>query len=296
MPNWNEVLREIQEAQRAVDNVRRRYLGQLQQHTGRNVIAYYSGFLSKPSVPSGIQDEDKNGFMMAVHKLDKKLGLDLILHTEGGEISATHSLVNYLQQIFGTNIRTIVPQIAMSAGTMIACCSREILMGKHSNLGPIDPQIRGAPAYGIVLEFKRAFREVKRDPDKIAVWEPIIRQYRPSFLTTCENAIKWSNSFVAQQLRDVMFAGEADARAKAKKVVQGLAHYKKNRTHARHIHFDECVKLGLKVTAIESDNALQDLVLTVHHCYMHTLMNSQAYKIIENHKGIAFIKNQVAVP
>ena len=37
----------------------------------------------------------------------------------------------------------------------------------------------------------------------------------------------------------------------------------------------------------------QDLVLTVHHCYMHTLGNSAAYKIIENHKGKAIVKQQV---
>ena len=40
---------------------------------------------------------------------------------------------------------------------------------------------------------------------------------------------------------------------------------------------------------------LQDLVLTVHHCYMNLLMNSAAYKIIENQNGIALIKN-VQVP
>ena len=41
-------------------------------HTDRNVIAYYSGFLSKPGIVGlEINDEDKNGFMMAVHRLDR---------------------------------------------------------------------------------------------------------------------------------------------------------------------------------------------------------------------------------
>jgi hypothetical protein len=34
---------------------------------------------------------------------------------------------------------------------------------------------------------------------------------------------------------------------------------------------------------------LQDAVLTVHHCYMHTFSNSQAIKIIENDQGNALI-------
>jgi hypothetical protein len=34
----------------------------------------------------------------------------------------------------------------------------------------------------------------------------------------------------------------------------------------------------------------QDLVLTVHHCYMHFLMNTNAFKIIENHLGVGMSK------
>ena len=52
------------------------------------------------------------------------------------------SLVDYLYSMFGKDIRVIVPQISMSAGTMIALASKEIMMGKHSNLGPIDPQVQ----------------------------------------------------------------------------------------------------------------------------------------------------------
>ena len=127
MPNWHEVFGEIQAAQQQGANaqtvVRHKYLKALHQHTGRNVIAYYSGWLSKGGIQlSEINDEDKNGFMTTVHKLDKTIGLDLILHTPGGGIAATQSIVTYLQKLFGKNIRAIVPQIAMSAGTIMACC------------------------------------------------------------------------------------------------------------------------------------------------------------------------------
>jgi hypothetical protein len=299
MPNWNDVLNDIVKRQQdhslrtqlALDDVRREHLSNLQKHTGRNVIAYYSGFLSKPNInQTEINDEDKNGFMMAVHRLDRKLGLDLIIHTPGGDIAAAESLVNYLHQMFGTDIRAIVPQIAMSAGTMLACSCKTIVMGAHSNLGPIDPWVRGVPALVVVSEFKKAFREIKKDADKVAVWAPIITQYRPTFLSQCEHAIIWSRNFVAQQLKDTMFAGEPDAPLKAKKIVNRLSNYNQNRTHSRHIHIDECIAMGLKVGRIEMNNDFQDLLLTVHHCYMHTMMNSPAFKIIENHLGTAFVK------
>jgi hypothetical protein len=89
-----------------------------------------------------------------------------------------------------------------------------------------------------------------------------------------------------------MFAGHAHARKKAKAVVRKLTDYSGNKTHERHIHFDECEAMGLAVKEIESDQELQDLVLTVHHCYMHIFMNTPAFKVIENHLGAALIKQQ----
>jgi ATP-dependent protease ClpP protease subunit len=304
MPNWNEVFLEIQTAaaqslnaaNNAANVIRHKYLQELHRHTQRNIIAYYSGWLSKGSINlSEINDEDKNGFMTTIHKLDRTLGLDLILHTPGGGIAATQSLVNYLQKMFGHDIRAIVPQIAMSAGCIMACSCKEIWMGKQSNLGPIDPHLRGIPAYGVVAEFKRAMKEVRGDPRVIAVWQQIIGQYRPTFLSQCENAIKWSNSFVEQQLTEGMFSSDRDGKRKAKRATRALSNYAKNKSHERHLDADECEKMGLKIKHLEIDPTMQDLVLTVHHCYMNLLMNTPAFKIIENQNGIALVKNaQVA--
>ncbi len=310
MPNWQEILSEIHQTQSnlinqanaiasgltvqasaAIDTVRRKYLGLLFNKTNRNIISYYSGFLSKPeNLALDINDEDKNGFMSAIHQLDRRLGLDLILHTPGGRIAATQSIVNYLQKMFDGNIRAIIPQIAMSGGTMMACSCNVILMGKQSNLGPIDPQLRGLPAYGVLEEFRRAVREIKRDQARLAVWQPIIAKYHPTFLSECENAIRWSNEFVLDQLQKNMFKEVQDAKAKATKIVKALTAYRGNKGHARHLHFEDCEAIGLKVERIEDDQEFQDLLLTVHHCYMHALMNTPSYKMIENHRGIAFVK------
>ncbi len=198
--------------------------------------------------------------------------------------------------MFGRNIRAIVPQIAMSAGTIMACCCKEIWMGKQSNLGPIDPQLRGIPAHGVVQEFKRALREVKSDASRIVIWQQIIGQYRPTFLGQCENAIKWSNDFVEQQLIVGMFDGLPDRKRRAKKVVKALSNYPRNKTHDRHFDADDCDQHGLIIKRLEVEPELQDLVLTVHHCYMNMMMNTPAYKIIENHNGVALVKNVTAPP
>lgn len=295
MPNWNDVLQEISQTPPTdlggpLDIVRRKYLSRLSDVTGRNSIAYYSGFLSKPGIlGTEINDEDKNGFMLCIHEMDRSKGLDLILHTPGGNIAATHSLVSYLKQMFGNDIRAIVPQIAMSAGTMIACSCKSILMGKHSNIGPVDPQLDGLPAIAVKLQFQTAYEEIIEDPRAAVVWEPILRQLGPSFLKECDWAIDWSASFVERELAQNMFLGDPDAAERSKAITNRLAG-ETNKGHDRHIHIDDCEDIGLKIERLENDPHLQDAVLTVHHCYMHTLSNSVATKIVENHMGRAFMK------
>lgn len=299
MPDWNEVLREITvegitKGPAASDHVRRSYLTKLAGYTERNVIAYYSGFLSKPGIQLlDINDEDMNGFMMAIHNLDRTKGLDLILHTPGGSIASTESIVNYLHLMFGNDMRVIVPQLALSAGTMIACSSREIVLGKQSSLGPIDPQLRGIPAQGVIDEFKKALEEYKLDHDSLQVWQHIISKYMPTFLGQCNQALQWTESFVTDQLKAVMFDGDPEAATKAKRIVDFLKDTEEHKAHDRHIPMAKCIEIGLRIKPLEDDPTLQDLVLTVHHSYMYALMNSAAFKIIENHLGSAFIKMQV---
>ncbi len=291
MPSWHSILEDIRRRGSIDDVIRREYLAKLHEVTGRNVIVYYSGWLQKPGLPGvHVNDADKNGFMTAIHQLDRSKGLDLLLHTPGGETAATESLVDYLHSMFGSNIRAIVPQIALSAGTMIACATREILMGKHSSLGPIDPQFGPTPAHGIIEEFKRAHAEIKADPSKIPVWQPIIAKYAPTLIGECEKAIKWSIDMTRDWLLRVMLAAEPDAQAKADAILAELADHALTLSHARHLSAEKCRALGLKITMLESNQQLQEAVLSVHHALIHTLGATGAFKIIENHLGVAFIQ------
>jgi len=295
MPSWNDVLKEIQAAGSTHDLIRRKYLTELSKYTGRNVIAYYSGWLEKGHlqrqgvVGFEVNDSDKNGFMATSHELERSKGLDLILHTPGGETAATESLVDYLHSMFGFNIRAIVPHLAMSAGTMIALACQEIVMGKHSSLGPIDPQIYGMPAHGVVEEFERAAKELQQNPTRVALWQPIIAKYHPTLIGECEKAIRWSVSMVKSWLVDGMFSGDQDAEQKTDRVVQELGDHALTLSHNRHISLSRASDLGLRVVALEDDQRLQDLVLTVHHAYVQTLTDTPAVKIIENQNGLAHV-------
>lgn len=193
--------------------------------------------------------------------------------------------------MFGNDIRAIVPQIAMSAGTMIACSCKEIILGKHSNLGSIDPQINGLPTHGIIEEFNRAKAEIAADPDTIPVWQTILSRYSPTLIGECEKAIKWSESIVEDWLKKNMFRDDPDKDIKVTKILSELASHALTLSHDRHLPIDILKdKLGLKIISLEDDADLQDKVLSVHHACIITLTQTPAYKLIENQDGKAFIQ------
>jgi len=117
----------------------------------------------------------------------------------------------------------------------------------------------------------------------------------PARRPQCDNAIKWSEDYAREQLGTNMFFGVRKKAQKIDKIIEALTDYESVRTHERQIRHDEAKKIGLKVILLEDDDKLQDIVLTIHHCFMHTLSNTPAFKIIENHNGAAFVKQQIQV-
>lgn len=299
VPNWGELLNQLNGKKSPVDEMRHKYIGILSEYTERNIISYYSAFIQKPLIEgTGINENDKNAFMQAVHGLDRSKGLDLILHTPGGDIATTESIVYYLHKLFGSDIRVFVPQIAMSAGTMIALAAKEIVMGKQSNLGPIDPQFGGMSCAAIIDEFEEAIDAVKRNPDTAAIWGTIIGKYHPTFIGDCKNAIKWAEEIAQKWMCENMFREYDDKEERSQKVLQVLTSHGKTLSHARHIHSEELKSLGLTITDLEGmDDTpkedckdLQDCVLTLHHSYMHTFGTTDSIKIVENQNGNAMIQ------
>lgn len=290
MPDWNQLLNEVKSSGSTYDVLRRKYLKKLSAYTGRNTIIYYSGWLQKSNLPLGINDSDKNGFMTTLHGLNREKGLDLILHTPGGEIAATESLVDYLRGMFGTDIRAIIPQLAMSAGTMIVCSCKSIVMGRQSSLGPIDPQFNGIPTHGIIEEFTKAAKEIQGNPAMIPLWQPIIAKYSPTLIGECQKAITWSAQMVEEWLRSGMLKVDPDVDIKVDNILRELGDHALTKSHSRHLSAQKCMDIGLKIETLEDDQRLQDLVLTIHHACMHTLASTPSFKIIENQNGKAFIE------
>jgi hypothetical protein len=304
MPTWGEILQELREVMEKkhkppFDIVRRKYLRKLSEYTGRDTILYATNWTQPTNIPSemiSITDEDIQGFMEVIFGLSGP-NVDLIIHSPGGSAEATEAIVKYLRSKFH-HIRAIIPYGAMSAATMLACAADVIVMGKHSYIGPIDPQvivytrlgIRGVPAQAIIEQFERAKKECNENPKNLGVWLPIIEQYGPALIVECEHAIELSKSLVLEWLNNYMFSNDKNGENMAKKVADTLANHSLFKSHGRHIDKERAKEIGLKIENLEDDNIFQDLVLSVFHATTHTFGGTGAVKIIENQLGRAFIK------
>lgn len=309
MPSRNEIFSKIsKQKSTAQDEVRRKLLKDLYEYTNRDTVIYSSGFssykaiISKSNIPSSflsITTQDIQGFMSAFHGL-KNDKLDLILHSPGGSLEAAEQIVNYMREKY-SEIRAIIPQNAMSAATMIACACDEIIMGKHSAIGPIDPQLifhdendrtYSTPAIAILDEFEKAKSELKEDPSTAAIWVRRLDRYPIGIIKNCESTILRSQKTVETWLKNWMFKDEPHS-VLPSQIVAWLSDTKEDdsqirphNAHGRPICMNEAMQNGLKIVPLENDDELQERVLSVYHATMATHEMSNCTKFIENHQGI----------
>lgn len=267
-----------------------KYMKVFEELTGRNIIVYYSGFLTADKNTS-IQDEDMNGFMAAIYGMDKTKGLDLFLHTPGGLVSATEGIGNYLRSVFKGDINCYVPHMAMSCGTLLAMACRKIFMGRHSCLGPIDPALGQYRADAVIEEFENARKDIEKNPNLSLLWQPILSKYPMTFLGECEKAGQLAEIVSRKWLAEGMLKDDGAADKKIGEIVSVFASHRNSKMHDRHIPEEEAEKVGLKAELIESDPALQDAVMSVHHAAMNYMRQERYARIISNIKGLGlFVK------
>lgn len=304
MPTWDEILLEMMANVQPgnlpdmghVHQVRRKYLAEYERVAGRPAIFYYSAFLSGNG--GSVNLEDVQGLMVVFKGIGKARELDLILHSPGGEAEAADSIVKYIRKKFD-HVRVLVPLAAMSAATMLALSGDEIVMGSHSQLGPIDPQVGiGGGQYStrsIIQQFRQAVDETSKNPNAILAWSPLLQRIGPGLLPLCERAEALSKSLVKQWLKAYMLKSlpTRQRNDRANRIVKFFSDYGAEQSHGLGIDRDQARSVGLTVSDLEGSKTkngdLQEALLSAHHACLHAMQFGQFSKLIANHSGKAFL-------
>lgn len=115
---------------------------QIEKERDTKVLAFVTS--ERPNWQTQIAADAVAPFVALLDQIGPTKKVSLILHTHGGSISAAWRLINLVRS-FADDVEVIVPDIAMSAGTLMALGADRILMTKQAALGPIDPSLDNHP-------------------------------------------------------------------------------------------------------------------------------------------------------
>jgi hypothetical protein len=301
MSTWNELIQQLNRTQIPqrdawFDARFNNALSEVARLRGTNVLVYFSAFLQKEGTPinCSLSHDDMNGFMSGLCGLDWNKPLTLILHTPGGVPTAAQSIMDYLRSKF-SKIEIIVPLMAMSAGTMMCLASDHIIMGNHSQLGPIDPQMpvngRYVSAGAILKQFDQARSDIMQDKGAAAAWFPILNFLGPSLCVEASQAIEFGRVLVANWLERYMYANHADPHGRADATAEYFSRNDLHLNHGRRIGKEEARSQELSIEDLENQHDLQEAVLTAYHLGTILCGHTTAVKIIRSNTGNVWIKN-----
>lgn len=119
----------------------------LESHLESDVICYFGAI-------NPIYQRHFRNFIEQVKSESSFSTLSVILRTPGGSAEMTEKMVDIMRHHYD-EVNFIVPDIAMSAGTILCMSGDKIYMDYASSLGPIDPQVMASdgkfvPALGYV--------------------------------------------------------------------------------------------------------------------------------------------------
>ena len=228
---------------RWLEAMRTRKIAQIEEKRGSRVIllVHRQETMSLLGFPllRYIDVNDSEEVLRAIQLTDPKLPLDIVLHTPGGLVLAALQIARAIEAHEG-KVTVFVPHYAMSGGTLIALAADEIVMCRHSVLGPIDPQLGGMPAASIVKVAES--KPVAEVDDQTLVLADVGRK-----------AIAQVEAAATALLRDRM--GEARAREVAAKLATGTW------THDYPISAEEAKALGLPVSTEMPSEVLELMTL-----------------------------------
>ena len=136
---------------------------------------------------------------------EKNPKLAVILQTQGGVVEVVERIVDVLRNFYD-DMAVIVPDQAMSAGTVFALSADRILMNYFSRLGPIDPQIikdgKLVPALSYLKQYEKLNERAREGNLTTAEYAMLgqldigeLHQFEQARELSVELLIKWLSTY-----------------------------------------------------------------------------------------------------
>ena len=244
-----------------------RLIRRYQEQQRRKLVIYIALFAHPGGV---IANEDSETIENILRSCDMSgfEGLDLILHSPGGLPQAAGDIIRVCRS-YAPSFKVIVPNMAMSAATVLGMGADKVVMSDTSKLGPIDPQMLYSTKEGAFLRAAKSFIDafaslVTEANDLAGKNQPIaghlhlLTKQDPSWIVECVRAIKATVDLGFRVLKSGMLKGKADGEIHA--VVDRFLKIGDNTSHGRTIDCAEAKQMGLEIEQVKRDSDYWKLV------------------------------------
>lgn len=262
-----ETLRPVDRHTRSTLNT---YLGKIEEVLDADALTIYGPILF------GLENVVKETVELFQNRRSR---IAVVLDTPGGTVEVVERMVEVIRHHYD-EVNFLIPNLAMSAGTVFVMAGNRIFMSYFSGLGPIDPQIvkdgKLVPALAYLNQYERLCKKAV-DGELNTIEYVLLNQFDLGELYQFEQARELSHEFLIKWLSTYKFKDwdkhsstgtpvtEEDKAQRAKEIAAALSDNERWHSHARMISRDTLVsdpKLRLKIEKLEDTpellNALEE--------------------------------------
>lgn len=198
--------------------------------------------------------------------------ISVVLRTGGGSAETTERMVSVLRNHYDF-VNFIVPDVAMSAGTIFCMSGDKIYMDYASSLGPIDPQVPTpdtgdyVPALGYLDKVQEIASKGNLQPADVI----LLKSLDLAKLALFEQARDLSIDLLKKWLVEYKFKNWSEHRTtsvgtpvtdqekstRAEQIARDLANHKKWRSHGRNLDVTKLQALRIEIDDYSDDNDLR---------------------------------------
>lgn len=219
---------------------------------------------------------------------------EMYIETPGGSGETAEEIVESLHSKFEL-VSYVVSAEAKSAGTIIVLSGDEILMTETGSLGPIDAQIRIGRSVTSAYDYMEWVESKREEAVKAGALNPfdaiMVAQITPGELGGVNHSLKFAQDLVVKWLVQYKFKNwkvtetrkvpvtEEMKKQRAADIAAELTNHSKWRSHGRSLKIEDLERIGLKITGVDTDKELADIVYRIQTVCRLIIQSTTTYKI-----------------